>query len=79
MSADALWANVLELSCEVTVQLAIPGFRVRDLIRLAPNLVIDTKTPLASEIPTSVNGTLLAWSELEVVGERLAIRITDFA
>jgi len=77
-SADILWAQVLELSCELTVQLPIAGFRVRDLIQLAPNLVIDTKTSIASDVPTAVNGTLLAWSEFEVVGERLAIRITDF-
>ena len=76
--SDPLWSQVLELSCELTVQLRITGFKVRDLIQLAPQMVINTKSSITSDVPTLVNGTLLAWSEFEVVADRLAIRITDF-
>ncbi|HZQ67114.1 MAG TPA: FliM/FliN family flagellar motor C-terminal domain-containing protein [Terriglobales bacterium] len=77
-NSDLLWTQLLELSCEITVELPLAGFTVRDLIQLAPQRVIDTKASINSDVPTLVNGTVLAWSEFEVVADSLAVRITDF-
>jgi flagellar motor switch protein FliN/FliY len=41
--------------------------------------VLETSCHQSMDIPLRVNGLLLAWTEFEVVGERLAARITDLA
>jgi hypothetical protein len=55
------------------------GFSVRGLLELAPGAVLETSCHQSMDIPLRVNGLLMAWTEFEVVGERLAARITDMA
>jgi len=38
---------------------------------------VQTACHQSTDIPLQVNGMLMAWTEFEVVGERLAARITD--
>jgi flagellar motor switch/type III secretory pathway protein FliN len=71
------WKRVMEVSCQLTVQLVVPGMRVREVVRLKPGSVVDTKWSLSTEVPLLANGQLIAWSEFEAVGERLAVRITE--
>jgi flagellar motor switch protein FliN/FliY len=73
------WNLVRELRCNLTVDLALPGFRVADLVGLAPQLIIDTRWPAGSDVPLRMNGELLAWCEFEVVENRLAVRLTELA
>lgn len=73
------WARLLGLSCELTAELAVPGFKVADLLRLAPRTVIDSHCKAGADIPLRVNGGLVAWSEFEVVRDRLAVRLTELA
>jgi flagellar motor switch/type III secretory pathway protein FliN len=76
---SAAWAQALSLPCELTVDLALPGLKVRDLLRLERETVIDTHWQVSSDVPLRANGELIAWSEFEVVGDRLAIRLTELA
>jgi flagellar motor switch protein FliN len=71
------WQRFLGVSCQLTVQLTVPGLRVRELLRLKSGSVVDTKWSLSTEVPLLANGQLVAWSEFEVIGERLAVRITE--
>jgi flagellar motor switch protein FliN/FliY len=73
------WAHVRDLPCKLTVDLPLPGFRVMDLLALAPRSVIDTHWPVGNDVPLRVNGELLAWCEFEVVENRLAVRLTELA
>jgi flagellar motor switch/type III secretory pathway protein FliN len=75
----AAWAGVQGLACELTVDLALPGVKVRDLMRMERNMVIDSHWQLSADVPIRVNGELIAWSEFEVVGQRLAVRVTELA
>ena len=73
------WAHLLSLPCELTAELSLPGFKVSDLLRLNQHAVLDSKWKVGTDVPLRVNGSLIAWSEIEVVRERLAVRLTELA
>jgi flagellar motor switch/type III secretory pathway protein FliN len=73
------WQLVQDLACQLSVELPVPGFRVRDLMRLQPQVVIDTHWPVGNDVPLRVNGELLAWCEFEVVENHLAVRLTELS
>jgi flagellar motor switch/type III secretory pathway protein FliN len=76
---EARWFPVLDLPCRLTVDLALPHFKVADVLHLQPGTVMDTDWRVTRDLPLRVNGTLLGWSQFEVVGERLAVRVTELA
>jgi flagellar motor switch/type III secretory pathway protein FliN len=67
------------LPCQLTLEIPIVKFTVGDLLRLNKNSVVETACPSTGDIPLRVNGLLIGWSEFEVVGDRLAVRITELA
>ena len=67
------------LPCTLALDVQVIGFSVRGLLELAPGAVLETSCHQSMDIPLRVNGLLMAWTEFEVVGERLAARITDMA
>jgi len=71
------WEHVREMTCNLSVELPVPGFRVRDLIRLQPQAVIDTRWSVGNDVPLRINGELLAWCEFEVIENHLAVRLTE--
>ena len=73
------WGTLAELPCELTLELPLPAFTVRDLLRLQAQSVVDTKWGQTTDIPLRANGELIAWTEFEVVGEKLAVRLTELA
>ena len=73
------WAHVRDLTCHLTVDLPLPGFRVANLMALGKRSVIDTHWSVGNDVPLRVNGELLAWCEFEVVENRLAVRLTELA
>jgi flagellar motor switch protein FliN/FliY len=73
------WDPLLELPCELSVDLPLPSFRIADLLKLRAGSVINTGWHLGNDVPLRINGTLIGWSEFEVVNERLAVRLTELA
>ncbi len=67
------------LPCTLALDVQVVHFTVRALLELAPGAILETSCHQSMDIPLRVNGLLLAWTEFEVVGERLAARITDLA
>lgn len=73
------WARVESLPCLLTVEIPVPAFTVADLVHLAPGRIIATRWIAGQDVPLRINGELIAWSEFEVVEDRLAVRITELA
>jgi flagellar motor switch/type III secretory pathway protein FliN len=48
-------------------------------LRVSQGAVIETEWKQDRDVPLTANGTLVAWAAFEVVGEQLAVRITDLA
>ncbi len=73
------WRPVLRLPCLLTVDLPLPEVKIADFLRLRVGSVVQTNWQAVRDVPLRVNGTLIGWSEFEVVGSRLAVRVTELA
>jgi len=73
------WVRVELLPCLLTIEISVPGFTVADLVHLERGRVIATSWTVGQDVPIRINGELIAWSEFEVVQNRLAVRLTELA
>ncbi|HWF04244.1 MAG TPA: FliM/FliN family flagellar motor C-terminal domain-containing protein [Candidatus Angelobacter sp.] len=71
------WKEAQYLICELTIELPVPNFTVRDLLQLEKKSVVDTRCKQAVNLPINVNGQPVAWVEFEVLGDRLAVRLME--
>jgi len=67
------------LPCRLSLEIPIVKFTVGDLLRLRKESIVETACPSTGDIPFRVNGLLVGWAEFEVIGNRLAVRITELA
>ena len=67
------------LPCHLALDIPVVKFTVGDLLGLAPGSIVETAHHQSSDLPLRVNGQLVGWTEFEVVGERLAVRLTDLS
>ncbi len=65
------------LPCMLGLEIPVVNFTVDTLLKLKPGSLVETSCHQSTDLPLRVNGILMAWTEFEVVGERLAARITD--
>lgn len=65
------------LPCTLTLDLTAPNFTVGELLRLRVGSIVETRWPYVSDVPLSVNGKRVGWAKFEVIGDRLAVRITE--
>lgn len=65
------------LPCQVTVEVPVVRFTIADLLALAPGSIVETACHHTSDVPVRVNRLLIGWTEFEVIGDRLAVRMTD--
>jgi flagellar motor switch/type III secretory pathway protein FliN len=67
------------LPCTLALDIPVVRFTVGDLLRLTNGSIVETAFHQSSDLPLRVNGQLVGWTEFEVVGERLAVRLTDLS
>lgn len=67
------------LPCTLSLDIPVINFTVRDLLGLAKGTIVETAYHQSSDLPLKVNGQLVGWTEFEVVGDRLAVRLTDLS
>ena len=64
---------------EIDVVIPIRHFQVRNVLALAVGQVIATRWMEGEDVPLAAHGTQLAWTEIEVIDQKLAVRITRLA
>ncbi len=69
-------APVSQMPVEIDVSVPIRKFRVRDLLMLTQGGLIASQWVQGEDLPLAAPGAQLAWTEFEVIDERLAVRIT---
>lgn len=67
------------LPCTLVLEIPVVRFTVGDLLGLTAGSIVETAYHQSSDLPLRVNGQLVGWTEFEVVGERLAVRLTDLS
>jgi flagellar motor switch/type III secretory pathway protein FliN len=65
------------LPCSLTVEVPVVRFTIADLLGMKVGTIVETGCHHTSDLPLRVNQLLIGWTEFEVVGDRLAIRITE--
>jgi flagellar motor switch/type III secretory pathway protein FliN len=73
------WAAVLGLTCKLEIALPVPAFRVRDLLSLDIETLIDSGVNSTGPVPVWVNGITIGLAEFDVLGRRVAMRIKELA
>ena len=73
-NADFGW-----LPCKLSLEIPLVRFTVGDLLNLSKGTILETSYHYTSDIPLRANGLLIGWTEFEVIGDRLAARITELA
>lgn len=69
--------NIPWLPCTLTLEVPVVNFTIGDLLSLKKGSIVETACHHTSDVPLRVNQLLLGWTEFEVVGDRLAVRITE--
>jgi flagellar motor switch protein FliN/FliY len=71
-------ANPLASRIPIELDVAVPvrNFRVRNLLALEKGRVIESSWLQGEDLPLGARGSQLAWSEFEVIEQKLAVRIT---
>ncbi|MGO9339053.1 MAG: FliM/FliN family flagellar motor switch protein [Terracidiphilus sp.] len=67
------------LPCTLSLELPVVRFTIADLLTLSKGSIVETACHHTSDVPLRVNQLLIGWTEFEVIGDRLAVRITDQA
>jgi flagellar motor switch/type III secretory pathway protein FliN len=67
------------LPCRLSLEIPVVRFTIGDLLTLANGSVVETAYHHTSDIPLRVNQLLLGWTEFDVIGDHLAVRITERA
>lgn len=78
-NSDERLDSMAWLPCRVTVEVPVVRFTIADLLALAKGSIVETACHHTSDVPLRVNRLLIGWTEFEVIGDRLAVRITDQA
>jgi flagellar motor switch/type III secretory pathway protein FliN len=65
------------LPCTLSVEVPIVRFTIADLLGLREGAIVETGCNHTGDLPLRVNRMLIGWTEFEVVGDRLAVRITE--
>lgn len=71
------WALISGLRCKLSVDLSVTGFKVRDLLTLDVDTVVDSHHNSTGQVPIRVNGVRIGWAEFDVLRTRLAIRVSE--
>jgi flagellar motor switch/type III secretory pathway protein FliN len=67
------------LPCTLTLEIPVVRFTIGDLLALTKGSIVETACHHTSDVPLRVNQLLIGWTEFDVIGDRLAVRITEQA
>lgn len=73
------WSQAENLPCKLSVQAKVHGFTLKDLLNLGPKSIVRSQLPTSASPPLRVNGEIIGWCDFEVLGSRLAVRLTELA
>jgi flagellar motor switch/type III secretory pathway protein FliN len=76
--ADPL-ARAYDLPCTLVLEMEAVSFSVGSLLALRTGSIVTTASQQNEDLTLTVNGQLVGMVEVDVVGNRLAVRLTGMA
>jgi flagellar motor switch/type III secretory pathway protein FliN len=77
--APDLLARAYDLPCALVLEMPAVGFSVGTLLELRAGSIVTTASQQNEDLPLTVNGQIVGMVEVDVVGNRLAVRLTGMA
>jgi len=77
--SEEQYALLKGIPVEVDVAIPIRRFQVRNVLALAAGQLIASRWVEGEDVPLAAHGARLAWTEIEVIDQKLAVRITRLA
>jgi flagellar motor switch protein FliN len=71
------WSYAQGLPCQLSAEVKVPHFQVRDLLRLNIGTLVDTQHLDGAHVPIFVNSVMIGWAEFDALEDRLAVRLTE--
>jgi|GEM_PF-727790 len=75
----ASWPLLSQMTVSTTAGIPMSGFKIGDLLRLAPGQIVESEWPHTEDVLLRAGRVHVAWSEFEVVDQRLVVRLTRLA
>ena len=72
-------ARAYDLPCTLVLEMPTVNFSVGTLLELRPGAILTTASQQNEDLPLTANGQLVGMVEVDVVGNRLAVRLTGMA
>lgn len=72
-------ARAYDLPCTLVLEMPAIDFSVGALLKLRPGSIVVTASQQNEDLALTVNGQLVGMVEVDVVGNRLAVRLTGMA
>ncbi len=76
MEQHPAWPMISRLPVKLSVSIPLDHFRMRDLVGLMPGQTVRSVWPATEDLPVRADTLQLSWGEFEVVGQRMAVRLT---
>lgn len=71
------WPLLSRLPMTLAVRITLNRLKVSDLLVLEKGQVLESQWPQTSDVPLSVGEVRLGWSELEICGQQIGVRLTQ--
>jgi flagellar motor switch protein FliN len=72
------FSDVLDILMRVTLEVGRKGMRVRDILQLKPDSVVEVGKSAGENVDVYVNGKLVAFGEILDMENKAGVRLTDF-
>lgn len=72
-------ARAYDIPCTMVLEVAVLDFNVGALLHLEPGTIIRTSAQHNEDLALKVNGQFVGLGEFDVIGDRLAVRLTGMA
>lgn len=73
------WPLLSQMTVVAAAGIPLSGFKIGDLLRLEPGQIVESAWSHTEDIPLKAGRVQVAWSEFEVVEQRLMVRLTRLA
>jgi flagellar motor switch/type III secretory pathway protein FliN len=76
-AGEDMWRPLWWLPCDLSLQVPLARFTVRELLRLRAGSVVTTAWARTAEVPLYANGQIVGWTEFDSVNQHIGARITE--
>ncbi|MCU1324013.1 MAG: surface presentation of antigen (SpoA) protein [Acidobacteriaceae bacterium] len=79
MEQHGAWPTLSRIELKMTVRIALDRLKVRTLLELREGQILTSQVAHTKDVPLTVGEVRLGWSEFEVSGQRIGVRLTQLA